>query len=405
MNTFLKDFEEIKIDNLENFHEFIETRERTDVWREPYVNELKAVGLPLDSPILAQACLSQLPSPEISEEQIVEAMTPEYGEMGLVLECPNNKGSLGTFPLRYTAISPLLERAGLGGRSIRNVEEKNMVDALDPTVKANIISTCLALYKENCKVLFRDNKIATVRSSKYEVLSTNELLNELETALSCEWADFEFVGSQVNHEFLSADFLLHDEDAEKTIKDILIGTNVENKEWKIGLTFVTSDVGNSTAKVSPFLCVLNNDGKISYKMPFTDGIGMKHSTGASITKWTTNILPKVMPLISDLENVLEKMANTKIKNPGGCLRHLCMTLRLPKQISLDIAETFDNMYMTCTAIDVYCQLIEILSEFEKKTVQSTQLTSPSTKLRYNDIVANSVFLDYKEHDYDFEWAA
>ena len=405
MNTFLKDFEEIKIDNLEKFHEFIDTREKTDVWREPYVNELKAVGLPLDSPILAAGYLSSLPNPEMTEEQIMEAMNPEYGEMSLVLECPNDKGSLGTFPLRYTAISPLLERAGLGGRSIRNVEEKNMVAALDPEVKANIISTCLALYKENCKVLFRDKKIATVRSAKYEVLSTNELLSELETALSCEWADFEFINAMVNHEYLSADFLLHDEDAEKVIKDILMGTNVENKEWKIGLTFVTSDVGNSTAKVSPFLCTLTDSGEIAYKMPFTDGIGMKHSTGASIAKWTTNILPKILPLFSDLENVLDKMANTKIKNPGGCLRHLCMTLHLPKQISLDVADTFDNMYMTCTAIDVYCQLIEIISEFEKKTTASTQLISPSTKLRYNDIVANSVFLDYKEHDYDFEWAA
>jgi hypothetical protein len=405
MNTFLKDFQEVTINTLDNFHEFIDEREKTDVWTEPFIEELQVVGIPLDSPILIQDLLSQLPHPEVDEVQLEEAMNPEYGEMGLLLTCPDTTGTNnGTYPLRYTAISPLLERAGLGGRSIRNVEAKNNYDTLDPAVKANMISTCLKLYPERCKMLFRDKKVATVRSCKYEVLNASDLLNELETALSVEWADFEFVDALINHEYLSADFLLHDESAEKTIKDILNGTCVDNKDWKIGITFVTSDVGNSTAKINPFLCTVSDDGKIISRMPFGNGVGMKHSTGASLEKWTSGILPKVLPMIADIENVLDKMADTKIKNPGGCLRHLAMTLHLPKQISLDIAEEFDNSYMTCTAIDVYCQMFEIVSMFEKQLNSKQQLVTPSTKLRYTDAVATSVFVDYKEHDYDFEWA-
>ncbi len=399
--SFLNDFEEKSFNELTEVHSFIEEREKNDEWAHPFTNELSVVGIPLNSPILTSVLASTLPNLKCTEKQLEEAMDPDMGEMSLLLSTPDKKGTLGTFPMRYTAISSLLERAGLGGRSIRNVECKEAYKALDPEVKAEIISTCLKLYKDNCKVLFRDGKIATVRSSKYEVLPTTRLVNELEDSFSCNFDDFRMLKATVNHEYISIDYILDDLMAESKVSDLLVNTSLECASTKIGMTFTTSDVGNSIAKVTPFILTMDSEGNVINKFHFGNEKGMKHSTGASLDKWSDSIIPQLVPLIMEMTENIDNLAKCKIKNPGGCLRHIAMTVRLPKAIAIKVADTFDSMYTSCTALDVFAMLNEVVIEYERTL--ANKVVAPSTKLKYEDIVASTVFMDFKEHDYDFDW--
>lgn len=392
---YLSDRENKEFTSSEEIHKYLEERSTTDVWSEPYICELHVIGIPTNAPILISDIKSQHANLDATDEELAEIMDTKKDGMGLLLEYPDPNGNGARIkPLRYTAYNSLFERAGLSGRSIRQTEEKTNASVLAPEVKAKFLDTCLALYGDKCKVLLRDGKVSTVRSSKYNILDTNELVTELETTLDCEWNGMQMLSAEVSHEFVVIKYCVDDSHAEKLIAKALQGTNQAGKNFKLGFKFVTSDVGNSSATVYPFI----HNGTTTIN--FGNELGMKHSTGSSMDKWITQILPKLAILAKDTTDKVEALAKTKIKNPGGCLRNIASKLGLPKEASLKIGEDYDNCYVSCTALDIFFGLYEIAEENGKKYPNGYDTTQ---KLRMEDLIVSSLFFDFSECDIIFEW--
>lgn len=402
MNTFLKDFEERNLSTMGEAHEFMEEREKQDKWFEPYINELSVKGIPLNSPLLIPSVRTDIPDLVCTDDVIAESMDPENGSMGLLLHCPNpNTNGAATFPLRYTAISSLFDRAGIGGRTIRNVKESQYVDVLSTDEKAGILSKMLSLYSAPCKALLRDGKIATVRSQQYEILQSSELADELELAMGSEWNSFEYVSGVVSHEYLRLLYMIDDAGAETKLASLLANTYLNGKEVKIGFQFSTSDVGNSTAKVQPVLFYRANNTEPWQHFPFGLEQGMKHSSGSSLQKWETQVLPRIGILVQEMGERIEVLSKQRITYPGDCLRKLCAELKLPKKAAMEVAEEFENSFQKPAAIDVYFFLFEVITREE---LSRDKGFTPSQKLRYSEAAASAILLDIKEMDIPFSWS-
>lgn len=401
MKTYLNDFEEMALSSIDEAHEFMLEREKEDKWFEPFINELSVRGIPLSSPLLIPAIKADITDFVGTEDMMAESMDPDYGSMGLLLHCPNPRtNGAATFPIRYTAISSLFERAGIGGKTIRNVKESQYVDILSPEEKADILNKMLSLYADKCRILIRDGKIATVRSKQYEVLHSSELADELELAMGSEWSSFEYVNGVVSHEYLRLMYMVNDAGAETKLASMLAKTYLQGQEVKIGFMFCTSDVGNSTAKVQPVLFYRTDDTEPWQHFPFGMEQGMKHSSGSSLKKWETQILPRIGVLVQEMGERIDVLSKQRITYPGDCLRKLCFELKLPKKAALEVSEEFENSYQRPTAIDVYFFLFEVIAREE---LSRDKGFTPSQKLRYSEAAASAILLDIKEMDIPFSW--
>lgn len=389
--SFLNDEEVRNFASKEALHEFIDDRKANDEWIHAYISETSVVGVPKNSPILI---------PSLKEEHDIEA-TDEALEscmqdMGLLLKFPYHD-KMTTMPLRFTAITSTFERAGLTGRTLRNSGE----DSLAPETKAEWLSIALSLYKDTmCKILVRDGKVSTNRSQEYTILPTDELISALEATLRKNWSGYSFQSGTASHEYLVAQYEYNDTSAENRVSAVLRRCGVsDSNDVKLGVRFVTSDVGNSAATLHPLLMLGNRE------IILGDVLALEHTKSSSIEKWTTDVLPKLSMLAVDAERKIEELANIKIKHPGGCLRNIASTIRLPKEASIQTGDELDALYVgSCTALDVFSGLFDIVSLNEERYLNSPcGGYTPTQKLRYQELCTQALAMNFAEKDIDFEW--
>lgn len=393
-NSFLRDLEVKRFDNLQELHEFLNTRTNTDLWITDYSYENKVVGIP-NNPI----CLAQIKSDITNLVATDEAMYECMENMGLLLTFPGpNDGRLITMPLRYTAYNSLFERAGLTGRTIRNSVCKKNCKALEPAIKAEWLTTALGLYPDKCQILVRDGKVSTIRSSQYQILDTEELVAELELALAMDWQIFKMQSAEASHECTVIRYVIKDEEAEKRIVACLAGINLPSDKVEIGVKFVTSDIGDSAATLYPFLILKDLEIQLG------DTLKLTHNADATIKKWSDEILTRLASLTKDSVDKIISLSKIKIKNIGGCLRNIACHVGLPKEASIRVGEEIESMYMgPCTALDIYYGLFEIVNRNEEKLLKAGSQYSPSQLLKYQELCAQALSLDFEELDIPFEW--
>lgn len=340
MKFLNNDYEERTLSTREDLQEYLSFRSDHDEWLIPFCNECAAVG------ISNLGEIDQTNTMDTAPELIQEAM-----ENKLLLVYPNNMIP-EIKPIRYTAFPDILARAGLKGRTIEQMVDKGNIAALDPIIKGQWLSTGLSLNSNECKILIRDGKISAMKSHEYQIFKELDLVNLLEDELGKNWEDFEYVDGRVSHEFLSINYNLNCQDMEDSFRFRMQDLGVTVDEIHSGIQMSTSDVGNSSVIMAPYLIL--NKIKIAMGKP----VYIRHDTSNSLD----TILTKTQFLATsfkEAEDEIEKLGNTQISYPSDCFMNLVKEQKLPKKLAESIADRLKTL-SDATAMDVYIALNELV---------------------------------------------
>lgn len=385
METYLKDTEVKEINTLEELNDFLESREKTDRWINIPLGMTKVVGIP-NAPILVDSIKDGIDGYIGSDDDLQQVM----GESGLLVSFYNrDKEMFETEPLRYTGVESVLQRAGLTGRTMRDTG----AEALAPEKKAEWLTEAIQLYKDKgCIILDRDGKIGTMRSENYVPLSAYRLNKSLVTVINGMWENVTFNNARVSHEYTEVNLSYGSDENKQNLVHKINDMGINCVDVEMSLRFFTSDTGDSAATVVPSIRI---DG---LQMTMGEPLRMVHSRGASEDKWLNTILPRINCFPRETEEKLDTLGKIKILHPGGCLRFIASEIGLPKTLTLKVAEEFEAMYDTCTALDIYCYLHEIMEASEK-----SKSISPSATIKHRETVARALTMDIKSYDVNYEW--
>jgi hypothetical protein len=375
--SYLEDEEVRKFKSFDEFNSFAKDRKEGDLWIETACNDTVVIGVE-NNPICATQLIGNLYHYQGDKETFKKTMATH----GLLLQVHDVNDTL-TYDIRDIGLSSIYSRAGLLGRTIRDVN-----NALGSILRSEWLTKSLSLYSDPAKVLVRDGKVSTMLSSRYNVFHSADLIRSLESYLDDTWKGWSFDAGLASHEIIDASFLLENrnEEAKKALEDL----GFKCRRVDIFARFVTSDIGDNAATLYPILKV---DG---LNIMLGEAIKVAHTNKDGLSAWDDGIL-KFSSLLKKGQESIEALATKKIRNSGGCLRYMACELKLPKDISLEVGAEMDAMYISgCSALDIYYYLHEIVSRY----IQGKDI-SPVSKLNYEETVARSLGMDFK--DVPFEW--
>lgn len=297
------------------------------------------------------------------------------------------------YPLRYTAIASLYNRAGVGGRSFYNNEEKVGTRLLSLEEKVDILNRCLNLYDENCKILIRDEKVSAVMSSQYAILPTFALEEALQKVMSEQYPLAGLKDGAVSHEFISLRWNLNDEEMEEDLKERLEEGGKNVQEVKAVLKFLTSDIGKANATVFPYFEI---DGAA---MRCGKPIKVEHK-GKNTVKSFADLLPRMNAMFKNDVKRLENLAGMEIRYPADCFRAVAYHVGLPKKICMKLSESLEEKG-SCTGLDIYYWLHVVVEEYQNQDDKKTDIVALLNK---QEAAASSLYLNFHDFDAPFAWA-
>lgn len=379
----LKDYEVIGFKTAQDTKQYLEERRITDRWVICPVSKCAVYADEGDGSLF-----SKIDREKVSEESISECA----GDIGLFIKFYDKEVKhCVIYPMRYTAMDSLLDRAGLRGRTMVNTEEKPGIKVLPLKEKAAFLTRCLKLYDGNCKILIRDEKVSAVLSDQYAVLPVYELEESLQEILAKEYPMAELKDGTATHEFITMRWDLKDDAMEEDLRCRLEDCGKKVSKVNSVLKFLTSDVGESHACVFPYFEV---DG-ISLRCGRP--LKVEHKGKKTVFDFA-KLLPKINAMFKNDESRIENLASTVIKHPADCFRAIACHQKMPKMICKKLSENLECM-ATCSALEVYYWLHVAVMEFEgqEKNPGITAILDKQEK------AAAALYLDFKEFDHPFAW--
>lgn len=386
---WLQDSEVRNLQNAEEVKEYLAFRRTNDLWLSAPISRCSVLiaeeGEDADTFMKTYHI-----SPKL-KKQVEESM-----QDGFFLRIPVKRRyameeTMLTLPVRYTALDTILDRAGIGGRTIVSIEERSGQRVLTRKRKAEILTEFMKLYDAETKLLFRDGKVSAMLSSQYAILPADELYEAIFHVLEEEYPMAELIAGRISHEYINFRWELKDEDMEEELRSRLEEFGCSVKEVSSGMSFITSDIGNTNASVYPFFLI---DGR---EIRCGDSVEIKHMGKKTVTDFAKK-LPKMNAMFKNSMEALEKLTSTQIRYPAGCLRTIASNLGLPKKISMKVAENMEAASNTCSAFDIYYALHLILDEYNRKPEASI-----TTMLQIQEKIASALYLNYEACDIPFLW--
>ena len=424
---FTRDSEVRNLKTREDLQEYLDFRDKNDVWVEPYIDSCALVGL--ENNPLAILELKGRDDIVLDSSVSVDDLESCSQDMGWLLNFPM-ENKFVVYPVLYTGIDSVCQRAGISGRSIRNTEPKKYTKVMSPTRKAAIITEMFGLYTNKCKILVRDGKVPYMGSALYLPLSAKKGVETLEAELKEEYPNIRYMDGMVSHEYLLAEFDLNDESMKENIKESLSVAGKSVSTVSAGIRFVTSDVGTSMMRVSAYITI---DGT---KAVLGKPIGIRHDISKAVKKKEkseyeyTNVITaedgvveipkeetkeaeavemarfseeikKIGAVFRECEDQVETLGNTIVNNPAGCFQHIVLANKLlPLGLAKEKAKEIELAYPFCAgAIDIFFALNELVEEANKKKAMT-----PTQYINVTESVAETLFWDYTLYDLPLgEW--
>lgn len=401
MSRLIRNEETKKIETREFLSEVLDFRERNTEVHEVYARECTFHGIPLiltqmpgqmnifDSSVNELRENLEIPD-AISDDAISDCMK----ENGIVLRLPMGDRYAGV-PVCNIAMGAVGDRINLRGRGLYAVEETKVFEPYTPGEKAAIANIGLQHNKGKMTVLIQDETVITTRSSEYRYLPTKGVIEGFEEVLQEEGFSFEFTGGTLDRQLMIADYEIQGGNTINLARK-LQGFGFDCGEVAVKAKIVTSDCGESAVRI---YIMLEFDG--SRQIFNSETASLIHNKGATVEKFKSRTIPSAISLISQTEKRVLNLASIQIEHAGGCLRNIAAKLHLPKEAALQVGEDMDDMYPTgCTALDVYCNLYEII---QVKQRQQGENFTPSQLLAFNEKVSKALLMDFAMSDVHFEW--
>lgn len=382
---YLQDYEIKKLNNEKELNDYVAFRKEDDTWMSVPISKCRIIRKNEDESIE-----DFMEKNGINASQ--EAVQSTLDDNGMFLKVTGRKNA-GVYPVRYTAVSGILNRAGLSCFTMSNSVETKKVRVLTPEEKMKFINKCLGLYDEEATILIRDEKVSSMASDRYAILPVDELKAAIESVLDEKYPMAEFVSGEVSHESITLSWNLDDEDMEEDLNSRLEEAGFPPASVKSGISFLTSDVTKANASVLPYFII---DGK---KICCGKPIELKH-IGKKTAKDFEKMLPKLNAMFENNVTRLEELSNITLRYPADCLRAVAYINKLPKKLTLKVAQKWEETVWAgpATAFDVYFALQDIV-----ETYQKNEKTSITGFLNIQGTVAEMLYEDYEKYDYPFEW--
>lgn len=309
---FNHDTDIVKLENRNDLQKYLDHIKEDDVVQNVYINECAALGM-INAPLLLPSFMAD--NKIDCDDQDAAECCEDYG---IFLVFPTEL-KMETLPTRYTAFKSICARAGLSCVSMSNTEEKPNVKPLAPDRKAAIITECLKLYSDTAQILIRDGKVSAMHSKIYGWLMPYDIIEPFEHFAKLTWPNMEFSYGEVSHEYLYADYYLHDELAEDSMKLLLeqFGAKIDGK-LKAGIRVSTSDVADAALRFSPFYEI--NGTRVRIGRP----LEVIHHAKNTLEKVREKVFPEIGMLLKESEDEVEKLGNIDINFPAGCLQHVVL---------------------------------------------------------------------------------
>lgn len=383
---------EVLLKDAQEAIKFFEEISISDVWQPSYTKELRAIPLENLPIVISQIRAREGISIEVSDEALMECMQ----DFGLGLKVPFANGYL-CYPIGDTAYSTLLQRAGFQSASVLSCQKDRVSQkTMSPENKAKILNMGFECFQNKALVLIRDEKVRAVLSgdeADYSILPFDELVDEFWNGLSSQFQSVSFIRATAGHDVFTYFVEMQDSGIEKQLANILNKCDRYTNDLKIACMLSSSDVGISGANLYPYIYV---DGV--YRM-FAQPICLTHKHRHSIKDFGDNV-QKVFSLFKDMETKLDEMSQKKLSHPKGCLLRICKQVGLPKKLSCEMAEEFENLFVNPTQLDLHWELYEVLDRHEN---DSQKTLSQSYKLNIEENIARIVFSNMDNYDMPFEW--
>lgn len=306
---FNHDTDIVKLENRNDLQKYLDHIKEDDVVQNVYINECAALGM-INAPLLLPSFMAD--NKIDCDDQDAAECCEDYG---IFLVFPTEL-KMETLPTRYTAFKSICARAGLSCVSMSNTEEKPNVKPLAPDRKAAIITECLKLYSDTAQILIRDGKVSAMHSKIYGWLMPYDIIEPFEHFAKLTWPNMEFSYGEVSHEYLYADYYLHDELAEDSMKLLLeqFGAKIDGK-LKAGIRVSTSDVADAALRFSPFYEI--NGTRVRIGRP----LEVIHHAKNTLEKVREKVFPEIGMLLKIMDEMvrrvvdeLQRYANSVIKS-------------------------------------------------------------------------------------------
>jgi len=330
-------------------------------WEEAPSNEIK-VGAIKNAPLL------------IEEEKRAHNFRHDVSDLAIedtmveseLLVTTRESYSLVDDLLRETAVSGVLERAGISGRAIREFKAQGKQEIL-----ASIINECLQLWGgKKAKILYRGEKVSAMHGERYLPFQQADLLHKVS-----EFSDAyggSFLNGAFTHGYTNADYSLDPSRfsaAQRNLSDagIELSTN-----WSPKISFGTSDNSLAAATAMPKI----ETGGIS--LPLGSSIKVYHRISSGIKTSEDGLfafgqgLNGIFKLLEDGFDSLVRIAGIRF-NPADAESILLRIAEEVKEISAsEIKEEMAALLLSGqtaqTAFDVFFVLSKAAEKI--KNIQS-----------------------------------
>lgn len=379
----IKDLETLKLNTENEMKEYLENRKENDEWIETDISKCRVFTKDENEDL---ASFMEKNNILASEDAVKSTLEDTKIFLSYI-----KKGKREAYPLRYTSVDSMLDRAGLAGRTFTNTVEKPGINIMPLDEKLKFITKALKLYNGKCKILIRDEKISAMLSGVYAILPADELMEGLNKVMQYDYPMSEFVNGVASHEYINFSWLLNEEDMEEDMKDRLEELGSRATEVKSGIDFLTSDIGDTNASAYPYFLI---NGK---KMRCEKGVSIKHMGKKTALDFERK-LPQMNAMFKKDMERMEELTKIIVNFPDDCFRSVAKNFGLPKKISVRIAARFNELYPeTCSAFDVYFHMHEILDAYKDEKSSIVNI------LKVQESVASTLYADYVKHDSPFLW--
>jgi hypothetical protein len=324
--------------------------------------------------------------PEVPQDDFETAVV----DRGVFVATPVD-GEMKIYPSIYTAFNGICARAGITGSLIRNTELNRSFEPMDAETRGNWLTYGFHHNRGGAKFRICDGFIDACNSDGYVWLSEEKGYNAVLKELQKEHPEATFKGGSVSHEYLYVEIDMNDEIALDGFKQMLEGFGVTVESIRCGVYYATSDVGNACMSAFPYYELNGTRFRVG------KGISLRHEGDASIAVFKSKLKNLAM-LWQEAEDIVEKLGNTEIKFPAGCLQQVIeenpwLPAKASKAVLEEALRKYGNGAKSATAFDVYLMVADIIE------VQSTlKALTPTQRVNFADDVAKLLNYDYVKHD-------
>lgn len=360
---------------------YLEERQKSDIWVEPYVKELQINGYannPIGIPVLREDLAKEgISFPEFVDNDSIQNCME--GQSVFIVFPYNDKMSV--FPMRESAYRSILQRVQLGGGSMIRTLPEAGVSALSPEKKGEFINECARLYERKTCILIQDEMVSTVNGSKYVPLDNKTLVEMLETSIMQQWDEVSFKSAEANHEQFTAVYDIRDEERCGKLIETLDNAGFDVESLDIVLKYISSDITDSKAKVVPVITI---NGK---PMIANVAVGIVH-TSPSLERWQA-ALDKLFACVEKSTSKIAELAKTRVDDVEACMKDFVSRCSfIPTRTGNNYAEEMGTFYASATALDVYYLLLDIK---KLDANQKGKILSPDEQWEYTENLAREVF--------------